>query len=107
MDVSSAIENHVGLTTNADGSAANDPSWEELQVPAVRAGKAVSGERLLEVALPFFQPSRIVERLDALATVDVDEAQLEGAGLHFTRFVTDVIVSALKPPEHEFLIGTS
>jgi len=72
----------------------------------VGAGEAVFGERLLEVALPFFQPPRIVERLDALAAIDVDEAQLEGAGLHFTRFVTNVVVPALEPPEHEFLIGS-
>ena len=78
-----------------------------LEVPAVRAGEAVFGERQLEVALPFFQAPRIVELLDTLAAVDVDEAQLEGAGLHLTRFVTDVVVPALEPPEHEFLIGTS
>src|SRR3954465_14828845 len=78
---------------------------EELEVPAVGTGEAVSGERLFQVALPFFEPARVVERLDPLAPVDVDEAELEGAGLHLTRFVTDVVVAALEPPEHGVLIG--
>ena len=47
---------------------------EELKVPAVGAGEAIFGERLLEVALPFFQSPCIVERFDALAAIDVDEA---------------------------------
>ena len=78
---------------------------EELKVPAVGAGEAVSGERLFEVALSFFESARIVERLDALAAVDINEAQLEGAGLHLTRFIPDVVVPALEPPEHGFFIG--
>src|SRR3954471_12068890 len=78
---------------------------EELEVPAVGTGEAVSGERLFQVALPFFEPARVVERLDPLAPVDVDEAELEGAGRHLTRFVTDVVVAALEPPEHVVLIG--
>src|SRR5205807_4255256 len=103
---SAAPATHANHEAPAEASPRGGPVGE-LQIPAVRAGPAVFGERLLEVALPLFQLAGVVEDLDPLAAVGVDEPKLEGAGLELTRFVADVLVAALEPPEHVELIGRS
>src|SRR4029078_3445900 len=93
--------------TGGVGTAVSSATERRLEIQPVGASKPVFREGQLELALPFFKAPRIIERLDAFAAVDVDEPQLEGAGLQLTRFVPDVVVPALEPPEHDFLIGTS
>src|SRR2546430_16295124 len=71
-----------------------------LQIPAVRPGPPLVGEAALQLAFAIHQVFLVREFLDALGAVDVDEPELVRARPELPRFIANIVVAALEPPEH-------